>query len=118
MVALLHRPYQIGPDTRGAERRMFPRKEVHARIDGMRLDHTIQATHAPQVSLALRDLSLGGLSAVSQTPLNHGEPAFRFFSRHRGRRAAGTPMAASSAASPAAWATASLSNSTRSPLRK
>ena len=28
---------------RGAERRIFPRKELQARVAGKRLDHTIQA---------------------------------------------------------------------------
>src|SRR3982751_5880306 len=79
MVALLKRPYQIGPDTRPADRRIFPRKEVHARVDGMRLDHSIQARRSPQVSLALRDLSLGGMSALSQTPLDRGERVSVFF---------------------------------------
>jgi hypothetical protein len=79
MVALLKTPFQIGPDSRGAERRMFARKEVHARVDGMRLDHSIQARRSPQVSLALRDLSLGGMSAISQTPLDRGERVSVFF---------------------------------------
>jgi hypothetical protein len=78
MVALLRNPLQIGPDTR-AERRMFPRKEIHARVDGMRLDHTIPARRQPQLSLALRDLSLGGLSAISQTPIESGERISVFF---------------------------------------
>jgi hypothetical protein len=79
MVALLHKPMQIGPDTRRAERRMFLRKEVHARVDGMRLDHSIQARRQPQLSLAMRDLSVGGLSAISHTPLDCGERISVFF---------------------------------------
>lgn len=78
MVALLRMPTRIGPET-GAERRMFPRKEVHARVEGRRLDHTIQAHREPQVSLAMRDLSLGGMSALSQTPLARGERITVFF---------------------------------------
>ncbi len=78
MVALLRMPYQIGPET-GAERRMFPRKEVHARVEGMRIDHTIQAHRQPQLSLALRDLSLGGMSAISQNPVAPGERITVFF---------------------------------------
>ncbi len=42
MVAMLHQPMKIGPET-GAERRIFPRKEVHAHIEGKRLDHSIVA---------------------------------------------------------------------------
>jgi len=78
MVALMKSPYRIGP-AQGAERRVFPRQEVHARVDGMRLDHTIQAHRQPQLSLALRDLSLGGMSALSQTPLEQGERMSVFF---------------------------------------
>ncbi len=78
MVALLRMPYQIGPDTT-AERRVFPRKEVHARIEGKRLDHSLLAHRQPHVSLALRDLSLGGMSAISQTPMIRGERLSVFF---------------------------------------
>jgi hypothetical protein len=78
MVALLKMPMRIGPET-GAERRIFPRKEVHARIEGKRLDHTIQAHVQPHLSLALRDLSLGGMSAISQTKLDSGERLTVFF---------------------------------------
>ena len=78
MVALLRKPYQIRPET-GVERRVFPRKEIHSRIDGMRLDHSLKAHRQPQVSLALRDLSLGGMSAISQMPLDHGERVTVFF---------------------------------------
>jgi PilZ domain len=72
MVAMLETPLKIGPKT-GAERRMFPRKEVHAYVEGKRLDHSIRARSLPHLSLALCDLSLGGLSAISSTPLEKGE---------------------------------------------
>jgi hypothetical protein len=79
-------PYAIGPravaadaDSGGAERRMFPRKEVHTRVEGRRIDHKIEAYQMPQLSLALRDLSLGGLSAISHTPLDRGERLSVFF---------------------------------------
>jgi hypothetical protein len=72
MVAMLQSPMRIGPET-GAERRMFPRKEIHAQVEGKRLDHSIQARISPRLSLHLRDLSFGGLSAISQTPLGRGE---------------------------------------------
>jgi hypothetical protein len=79
MVALLQSPYQIGRDTDESERRFFPRKEIHTRIEGLRLDHSLAARRQPQVSLALRDLSAGGLSAISQTPMHHGERVTIFF---------------------------------------
>jgi hypothetical protein len=78
MVALLQMPYQIRRQ-REAERRIFPRKEVHTRVEGLRLDHSLSARRQPQLSLALRDLSVGGLSALSQTALDHGERVTVFF---------------------------------------
>jgi hypothetical protein len=71
-------PMRIGPEA-GAERRVFPRKEVRARIEGKRLDHSIPAHLQPQLSLALRDLSFGGLSAISQARLDRGERLTVFF---------------------------------------
>jgi len=81
MVAMLRQPnpFMNYSEADGAERRVFPRKEIHARIDGMRHDNTIEALRQPQLSLALRDLSLGGLSAISQTPLGRGEKLTVFF---------------------------------------
>ena len=63
----------------GAERRMFPRKDLHARVQGKRLDHTIPARREPFLNLSLRDVSLGGLSAISQTPVQPGERVGVFF---------------------------------------
>jgi hypothetical protein len=77
MVALLTTPRSSRKSY--AERRLFPRKEIHARVEGRRLDHTPPARRDPQVSLALRDLSMGGLSALSQTPLERGERVSVFF---------------------------------------
>jgi hypothetical protein len=87
MVALLKQPaspMRIAPaadddNAGGAERRMFPRKEVHTRVEGKRLDHTISAHRQPHVSLALRDLSVGGLSAIAQLPIDRGERISVFF---------------------------------------
>lgn len=80
MVALMHNPMRIVPDDQaGAERRLFPRKEVHARVEGKRCDHSLGALRDPVVSLALRDLSLGGLSAVSGIELARGERVTVFF---------------------------------------
>src|SRR5687768_17707060 len=63
----------------GADRRMFPRKQINARIEGRRLDHTIEARQQPQLSLSLRDVSLGGLSAVTDAPIGRGERISVFF---------------------------------------
>ena len=57
----------------GAERRIFPRKEVRHRIQGKRLDHSIPARREPFLNLSLRDVSVGGLSAISQNALHSGE---------------------------------------------
>ena len=72
MVALMKMPV-------GAERRMFPRKEITAKVEGLRLDHSIDARQQPQLSFNLRDLSIGGLSAISPTPVNRGERLTVFF---------------------------------------
>jgi hypothetical protein len=63
----------------GAERRMFPRKEVNGCIQSQRLDNTLEALREPRLSLHLRDLSLGGLSALSPTQVKRGERISVFF---------------------------------------
>ena len=72
MVALLKMPMRIDSKS-GAERRVFPRKEVRADVEGKRIDHTIEARRTPMFQLHLRDLSFGGLSALSPLPLDRGE---------------------------------------------
>ena len=59
--------------SRGMERRVFPRKEVRAQVEGTRLDHSLSALKRPALKLMLNDLSCGGLSALSNTPLASGE---------------------------------------------
>jgi hypothetical protein len=66
-------------DNGSANRRMFQRREIHARVEGRRLDHSIEARRQPHMSLAIRDLSVGGLSAISQLPVNRGERLSVFF---------------------------------------
>jgi hypothetical protein len=80
MVALLKMPMRIGAKdaqnaqgAQGAERRIFPRKEVHAAVEGVRVDHSIEARRTPKFNLNLRDLSYGGMSAISPLPLLCGE---------------------------------------------
>lgn len=86
MVAMLERPtMRLVPGTHpaaektGAERRLFPRKEMHCWVQGRRLDHTIEAHRNPHLSLSLRDISLGGLSAIVQEPVKSGETISVFF---------------------------------------
>lgn len=79
MVALLQKPSSMSITGNGAERRVFPRKEASARIEGRRLDHTIDARQQPQLTLSLRDVSLGGLSAIIDRPIGRGERISVFF---------------------------------------
>jgi hypothetical protein len=58
---------------RGLERRIFPRKEVVALVQGRRLDHTLAALRQPVLRMSLRDVSAGGLCALSDTPIAAGE---------------------------------------------
>src|SRR4051812_36892138 len=76
MVAILQLPKTYREPT-GAERRVFPRKEIHARVDSRR--ETTEQYQNPHLSLHLRDLSLGGLSAISQIALNKNEGLTVFF---------------------------------------
>lgn len=75
MVAFLKNPLRMPLEAgdRGRERRIFPRTETRAQIDGRRVDHTVTARRFPQLNLALRDISMGGFSALSQQPLECGE---------------------------------------------
>jgi hypothetical protein len=83
MVALTSRPpgnMRITPEsTGGAERRMFPRKEVSFRVEGRRLDHAIAARQMPHLSFSLKDISIGGLAAMSTMPIARGERVTVFF---------------------------------------
>jgi hypothetical protein len=85
MTMLLKMPFRQTAKT-GAERRVFPRKEFQARVESRRLDHSITARQQPQLTLSLRDLSLGGLSALSQMPLGKGERVAVFFPPHGSNR--------------------------------
>ncbi len=67
------------PEPQGAERRVFARKQVEARVAGKRLDHTIDARRQPFLNLMLRDVSVGGVAAVSQSPVAPGERISVFF---------------------------------------
>jgi hypothetical protein len=66
-------PYLKLAQSDGAERRVFPRREMSAEVQAKRLDHRLSALRQPSVKLELRDVSLGGLSAISETPLERGE---------------------------------------------
>jgi hypothetical protein len=72
VIALLKMP-RPADATRRLERRNFPRKEIRAEIEGRRLDHTLAALRQPVLKMSLRDLSAGGLCALSDTPIPAGE---------------------------------------------
>ena len=78
MVAVLKMPKRFTAVTE-QDRRVFPRKDVEAQVQAKRVDHSVAAHREPRVTLTLRDLSLGGLSAVSPTPLETGERVALFF---------------------------------------
>jgi hypothetical protein len=63
-------PMDVG---RGLERRVFPRKEISAEVQGRRLDNTLAALRQPVLRMSLRDVSAGGLCALSDTPITAGE---------------------------------------------
>ena len=74
MVALLKMPSNRISAVHGQDdRRVFPRKEVHAIADTTRMDNSLDALRFPRMTLHLRDVSAGGLSAISPTPLQKGE---------------------------------------------
>lgn len=63
----------------GAERRVFPRKETRVMVQSRRIDRSVPARIQPELTLALRDLSLGGLSAIVPQPLAKGDRLEVFF---------------------------------------
>jgi hypothetical protein len=81
MVAALKMPLRLSAVHDQDDRRMFPRKESSSVAKGRRVDNTLEARQEPQLNLHLRDLSLGGLSAISPLPLQRGEKLVVFFPR-------------------------------------
>jgi len=75
MIALLKMPdaSDAAAVARGLERRNFPRKEVKLQVQGRRLDHTLPALRQPVLTMSLRDVSAGGMCALSDTPIEAGE---------------------------------------------
>lgn len=69
MVALLSNPSHVD----AAERRLFPRKDLQLQVRGLRMDHSLPAHREPSLELHTRDVSAGGLSAMSDRPLSPGE---------------------------------------------
>ena len=71
MIALLKMPQ--ADSAHGLERRNFERREMRAQVQGRRLDHTLAALRRPVLTMSLRDVSAGGLCALSDTPIPAGE---------------------------------------------
>ena len=52
---------------------MFERRETKLTANAKRLDHSIPARRQPTLQFMMRDLSIGGCSALTDIPLNEGE---------------------------------------------
>jgi hypothetical protein len=88
MVAMLKMPGSLKLPTEpanGPDRRVFPRKELSANVQGVRIDHTIPAHRQPTLYMTLRDISVGGCSAISPTELEAGERLSIVFPPESGR---------------------------------
>lgn len=72
MVALLKMP-AMNAARPGAERRVFTRKQAQVSVMGRRLDHSVMARRFPTLRMHLRDISLGGISAIIDEPISQGE---------------------------------------------
>lgn len=72
MVALLRQPMRLVPDA-AIERRVFPRTASRGSVQTRRLDHNLSARQQPTLTMQLRDVSVGGLSAIADVPLARGE---------------------------------------------
>ncbi len=55
------------------EKRRHTRLRMRLRTEARRMDNTLIAMRNPKLSLTLRDLSEGGLSATSRSPVEVGE---------------------------------------------
>src|SRR2546421_4686147 len=78
MVALLKNPshLKINP---GTERRMFKRMDCHVSLEARRLDFSLAARRDPRVALEMRDISISGCGARTETPMLRGERVSLYF---------------------------------------
>jgi hypothetical protein len=57
-----------------SERRLFMRlAQTEVVAEAKRLDHNLSALRQPRLSLAVRDMSVNGMSALSEQPVARGE---------------------------------------------
>ncbi len=68
---------------------MFARKEQKMIVEGRRLDHSLAAHRQPRLRLAVRDLSVNGMSAICEQPVEKGEHVGVSFPAEGGQRAWG-----------------------------
>lgn len=85
MVAVIMEPPRTSRRP-GIERRLFPRQQMKLTVEGRRLDHSVPARRDPRLSLDLSDVSVGGLSGFTRTPVGPGERVAVFFPPAQGRR--------------------------------
>src|SRR3954462_445819 len=67
---LLRRDESQAPST---DLRMFARAEQKMIAEAHRLDHSLIAHRQPRLRLAVRDMSVNGLSSFSEQPVEKGE---------------------------------------------
>jgi hypothetical protein len=76
-------------ETPSHDLRMFARKERKMIVEGRRLDHSLAAHRQPRLRLAVRDLSVNGMSAICEQPVEKGEHVGVSFPAEGGQRAWG-----------------------------
>src|SRR6266568_4697273 len=77
------------PQVPSADLRMFARTEQKMIAEAHRLDHSLIARRQPRLRLAVRDLSVNGMSAISDQPVEKGEHVGVSFPAEGGQRAWG-----------------------------
>src|SRR4051794_16609321 len=80
---LLRREKTEAPST---DLRMFARAEQKMVAEAHRLDHSLMAHRQPRLRLAVRDLSVNGMSAICEQPVEKGEHVGVSFPAEGGRR--------------------------------
>jgi hypothetical protein len=89
MVALAPETLRIADDHDEAiyDRRIFPRIARPLCVEAHRLDHSLSALRNRRLQLAVREISLNGMSALSDHPMHAGEHISATFPPHDGRPA-------------------------------
>lgn len=77
------------PQAASRDLRMFARKEQKMIAEAHRLDHSLIAHRQPRLRLSVRDMSVNGMSALSEQPVETGEHIGLSFPAEGGHRAWG-----------------------------